>query len=96
MVSVVHMESTVERSAVPLNGGVDCLVVKIALGGRFFAAQLSIKCGKREDCIGKHLSSCRQILANLLLSFPSVDFNEVSIISVQCYSLSTLCMFKGI
>ena len=48
------MESTLRRSAVRLNGGVDCLVVKIALGGRFFAAHLSIKCGKGEDCIGKH------------------------------------------
>ena len=61
MVSVVHMESTLRRSAVRLNGGVDCLVVKIALGGRFFAALLSIKWKERGLYRETLLSSCRQI-----------------------------------
>ena len=53
MVSALYMESRVVRQ--DNNGGVDCLVVNIALGGRFFAAQLSINVEtEREDCIGKH------------------------------------------
>ena len=58
------------------NGGVDCLVVKISLGGRLFAAAHCATAwwqrGKGEDCIGKRLSACRQILVNLLLSLPFI------------------------
>ena len=40
-----------KHSVVRLNGGVDCLVVKIALGGRFFSSvQLSIK-KERENTV---------------------------------------------
>ena len=94
MVSVVHMESTVRRSAVRLNGGVDCLVVKIALGGRFFAAHLSIKCGRREDCIGKHF--CLLVAK----SWPIFHFllkTSMLYLLFKCSVLvSTLCMIKSI